>query len=191
VIAAALLAVSIAATSPGAATGAHEPIRFESLAWDATREDVARSLAARHYVREAAAEPGDEAVWSGRAFGRHVHVTPEFDANGVLIALNVRVDADERGSALQRYLELVAAMRRRHGPWTAQVEPGRPVTEERIDREGRLRRYGDRTAATLWVGADDAAAAVQLGRDDSLWLRYESPRWNALHPDEAGDDDQR
>jgi len=190
VIAVVLAAVLAAAAGHPAAPGPppHEPLRFEGLAWDASRAEVERVLAARHYVREAATAEDEEPTWRGRAFGRIVHVSPEFTPAGGLLALDVRFEADARGSALQRYAELVAAMRRRHGPPTAEVAPGRPVTEERLDRFGRLRRYGDRTAATLWTDAPGAGAVVQLGRDDALWLRYESPRWNELHP---ADDAQR
>ena len=169
-----------AAERPGApatvATGA--PLVFADLAWDADRSEVARALVARDFSH-AAGGPREAVAWRGNVFGRRAQLTADVDREGRLIAITLRFDADTNGSAIQRYTAVADAMRRRHGPWTIQVAPGRPVDEERLGRFAVTRRFGPVTAATLWTDASGAAAAVQLDGQGMLWLRYESPRWEA------------
>jgi hypothetical protein len=169
---------------PGVASAAAAPLplRFGDLAWDAPPEQVARALASSGFSR-LASEPGEEPRWRGGAFGRRAVVVADYGSSGGLVAVTLRFEPDARGSALQRYAELVERLRRRHGAWTVRVAPGRPVVEERLGRYGVTRRMGERSAATLWTNDAGEAAVVQLDRDDVLWLRFESPRWEA----EAGD----
>jgi hypothetical protein len=148
------------------------------LAWDSGAEDVATRLASLGFTRLAPAA-GEAAAWRGEAFARQVRLATETDHGGRLIAVTLRFEPDSRGSALQRYERLVEAVRRRYGAWAVRVAPGRPVDEERVGRFTLTRRFGPRTAATLWTDASGAAAAVQLDGDGELWLRYESPRWEA------------
>lgn len=162
-------------------------LRFGALAWDLDRAGVARVLASMRFVREAQGS-GEAAEWRGRAFERDARLATEYGSDGRLLAVTLRFAPDARGSALQRYEALAERVRRRHGAWTARVEPGRSVLrEERTGTATRLRVSGERNAATMWTGADGAGAVVQLDDDGTLWLRYESPRWN----DEASRGDDR
>jgi hypothetical protein len=164
-----------AAPAPGPA----ERLVYAGLAWDSGADEVATRLGALGFARVAAAA-GEAAAWHGEAFARPVRLATEADRGGRLVAVTLRFEPDPRGSALQRYTRLVEAVRRRHGAWTVQVAPGRPVDEERVGRFAMTRRFGPRTAATLWTDDTGAAAAVQLDGDGELWLRYESPRWEAV-----------
>ncbi len=159
------------------------PLRFGALAWELERAGVERTLASMRFVREA----GDGAAWRGRAFERDAQLAVEYGADGRLLAVTLRFAPDARGSALQRYESLVERLRRRHGAWEVRIEPGRSVVrEERSGFATRLRVSGERNAATLWTAADGAGAVVQLDDDGTLWLRYESPRWNAEASREGG-----
>ncbi len=155
-----------------------ERLVFAGLTWDAGAGEVASALASRRFVPVAPAAD-EPAAWRGEAFARQARLVTETDREGLLVAVTLRFEPDSRGSAMQRYGRLVAAVRRRYGAWTVQVEPGRPVARERIGRFAMTRRFGPRTAATLWTDDSGAAAAVQLDGDGVLWLRYESPRWEA------------
>jgi hypothetical protein len=156
-----------------------QPLAFAAIAWDVDARTFARSAEARGY--HAAAAPVGATEYRGLAFARRAAATPEYDAAGRLVAVSVRFDADSRSGPLQRYAAVVDAVKRRHGPWATQVDPGRPVVEVRHGELGVTRKFGPLTAATLWTGEDGAAAAVQLDGDGVLWLRYESPRWAAAH----------
>lgn len=158
--------------APAAATP-HGTCRFGALAWDASPAAAARALAAAGFVRA----PGG--AWSGRAYGRRVRLETETGAQWRLEAVTLRFAEAPRGEALARYDALVAELARTLGPWAERIPVGRPVTQERIGRGGVVRRYGERTAATLWTDEAGGAAAAQLDGDGVLWLRYESPRRGA------------
>jgi hypothetical protein len=160
---------------PGAQDGR---LVYAGLAWDAGADDVAARLAALGFA-PVPATAESPAAWRGEAFARPARLATETDREGRLVAVTLRFEPDARGSALQRYGRLVDAARRRHGAWTVQVAPGRPVDEERLGRFAMTRRFGPLTAATLWTDEAGGAAAVQLDGDGVLWLRYESPRWEA------------
>ena len=173
-----------APTARGKAPAAQTaPLEYPGLAWNAGPREVAAALAARAYRPDRSGQDGRPA-WSGTAFGRGARLTAEFDASSRLLAVTVRFAPDTRGSDVQRYAALVEEFRRRYGAWTAQVEPGRPVSEERRGPLGTTRRFGPRTAATMWTNAEGAAAEVQLDGESVLWARFESPRWNDPKPGE-------
>ena len=160
-------------------------LRFAGLPWDSSPAQVAAALASHRY-RVVAEHDDLKREWRGRAFGRAARVTPEFDSSSRLVAVTLRFEPDPRGSAMQRYAELVDAMRRLQGEPAAQVEPGRTEVEERTGRRELTRRFGPRTAATMWTDAVGGAAAAQLDGDGVVWLRYESPRWEeAMEPRRA------
>ncbi len=177
------LALLLAAGSAGAsrvvphAVRPAAPLTFPGLAWDLPGPRVNAALAALGFAH--LHDAGERPPWRGRAFGRMAGAIPEYDADGRLVALMLRFEPDPRGSRLQRYAELVDSLRARHGRWTVQVVPGRPADEERFGRSRFVRRYGPRTAATLWTDVAGGGAVVQLDEDGVLWLRYESPRWPA------------
>lgn len=163
-----------------------EPLRFAGLDWDSSRTVFSRALAARGFTRANSLDFSQVALgdiapidWRGEAFGQPVLLTTEMDRAGRLIAVTLRYQSNPRGSAIQEYTAMAEAVRRRHGPWAVQVEPGRPVDEEHFGRFAATRRYGPRTAATLWTDDSGGAAVVQLDGASVLWLRYESPRWEA------------
>ena len=183
---AAALAI-VAALAAGAATARAAdrpppPLRFAGLAWDAARAEVAHGLTARGFSQVDAGNAGvqeDLGTWRGQAFGSRVRAVPEFDGAGRLISMTLRFEPDDPRGALGRYTLLVERLRREFGPWTHQIAPGRPVRQEHFGRYGTTRTYGERTAATMWTRDDGAAAAAQLDGDQVVWLRYESPRWEA------------
>ncbi len=171
------------------AAAGHGALRFGDLPWDTPAAAVARWLPQHGWARSEPSGEDERPAWRGKVLGRTGLLTPEFDADGRLLAVDVLFVPAGSGGALQRYATLVAAVRARHGAAAQEIAPGRPVVEQQLGRIARVRRIGPLTAATLWTAADGAAAAVQLDGEGRLWLRYESPRWQAAQPaaDSAGD----
>jgi hypothetical protein len=166
-----------------AAAAAARPVGFPGLPWDAGPAAVERALAEQHFERMPSHGPHEAGAWRGVAFGVRLRAEPQFDRRGRLIAVDARPDAAlaARTTPLERYDELVVALRRHFGPWDVRIPAGRPVEQERLGRFGVTRTFGPRTAATIWTGADGAAAIVQLDGEASVGLRFESPRWEQEH----------
>jgi hypothetical protein len=179
-----------AALAPGRSTGAStaEPLAFGTLPWGVSPPTAASWLGAHGFVRRA--DGGGSPAWIGRVFGRRARVSPEF-ASERLVAVTVRFTLAGDESADQAYADVAARARRRHGPWAYRVEPGRPVTEERTGRWAGTRRFGPRTAASLWTSPNGEAAVVQLDGAGALWLRYEAAGWEEAARRDAQADSAR
>jgi hypothetical protein len=153
-------------------------VRFMGLEWDENAGELARNLGNRRF--EAMKTDLKAGLWRGEFFGAPIHVEPEFDGSGRLIAITARIEpADD--APIDQYDGMVDQLRKHFGPWYVRIPAGRPVQQEHLGRFGITRTFGPRTAATIWSGADDSAAIVQMDGDGAVWVRFESPRWARVH----------